>query len=61
MKPADELMQEIEALRGRLSRLSSVSLLVNESLDFDAVLQSVLDCACTRRPTPLQRRPEGKV
>ena len=45
MKPADEPMQEIEALRERLSRLSSASLLLNESLDFDAVLQSVLDSA----------------
>ena len=33
MKPADELMQEIEALRARLSRLSRASLLINESLD----------------------------
>ena len=45
MKPADELMQEIEALRERLSRLSRASLLINGSLDFDAVLQSVLDSA----------------
>ena len=45
MKPADELVQEIEALRERLSRLSRASLLINESLDFDAVLQSVLDSA----------------
>ena len=47
MKPAAEPMQEIEALRERLSRLSSASLLINESLDFDAVLQSVLDSACS--------------
>ena len=45
MKSADELMQEVEALRERLSRLSSASLLINESLEFDAVLQSVLDSA----------------
>ena len=52
MKPADELIQEIEVLRDRLSRLSDrlsrmsrASLLINESLDFDAVLQSVLDSA----------------
>ena len=45
MKHADELVQENEALRERLSRLSSASLLINESLDFDAVLQSVLDSA----------------
>ena len=47
MKSADELMQEVEALRERLSRLSSASLLINESLEFDAVLQSVLDSACS--------------
>ena len=52
MKPADELIQEIEALRDRISRLSDrlsrmsrASLLINESLDFDVVLQSVLDSA----------------
>ena len=45
MKPADELMQENAALRDRLSRLSKASLRINESLDFDAVLQSVLDSA----------------
>ena len=45
MKPADELMQENEALRDRLSRLSTASLRINESLEFDAVLQSVLDSA----------------
>ena len=32
----------IEALRDRLSRLSRVSLRINESHDLDAVLQSVL-------------------
>jgi len=54
MKPADELIQENEALRDRLarssdrlSRLSRASLRINESLDFDAVLQSVLDSACS--------------
>ncbi len=52
MKPAAELMQEVEALRERLSRLrdrlsrmSRASLRINESLEFDAVLQSVLDSA----------------
>ena len=52
MKSADELIQEIEVLQDRLSRLSDrlsrmsrASLLINESLDFDAVLQSVLDSA----------------
>ena len=45
MKPANELIQEVEALRDRLSRLSRASLRINESLEFDAVLQSVLDSA----------------
>ena len=45
MKPVDEFTQEIEALRKRLSRLSKASLLINESLDLDAVLQNVLDSA----------------
>ena len=47
MKPADELIQENDALRDRLSRLSRASLRINESLEFDAVLQSVLDSACS--------------
>ena len=47
MQPADELMQENEALRDRLSRLSRASLRINESLEFDVVLQSVLDSACS--------------
>ena len=36
---------EIQALRGRLTRLSEASLRINESLDFDTVLQGVLDSA----------------
>ncbi len=36
---------EIQALRGRLSRLSKASLRINESLDFDTVLLGVLDSA----------------
>ena len=36
---------ENEALRERLSRLSEASLRINESLDFDTVLQGVLDSA----------------
>ena len=47
MKPVNELILEIEALRERLSRLSSASLRINESLEFDTVLQSVLDSACS--------------
>ncbi len=37
--------REMEALRERLSRLSQASLRINESLDFDVVLQGVLDSA----------------
>ena len=47
MDRADELAQENEALRERLSRLSEASLRINESLDFQAVLQGVLDSACS--------------
>ena len=36
---------EIQALRDRLTRLSEASLRINESLDFDTVLQGVLDSA----------------
>ena len=39
------LRDETEALRDRLSRLSEASLRINESLDFDTVLQGVLDSA----------------
>ena len=42
---ADQRDREIEALRDRLSRLSEASLRINESLDFDTVLQGVLDSA----------------
>ena len=34
------------ALRERLARLSEASRRINESLDFDTVLQGVLDSAC---------------
>ena len=37
--------REIQALRERLSRLSEASLRINESLDFDTVVQGVLDSA----------------
>ncbi|MDE0464627.1 MAG: ATP-binding protein [Caldilineaceae bacterium] len=47
MKQPDALIRECEALRERLTRLSRASLQINESLDFDAVLQSVLDSACS--------------
>ncbi len=42
---ADQRDREMEALRERLSRLSEASLRINESLDFDQVLQGVLDSA----------------
>ena len=45
MNRSDERNPEIQALRDRLSRLSEASLRINESLDFDAVLQGVLDSA----------------
>ena len=45
MPNADDLAQENEALRDRLSRLSEASLRINESLDLDTVLQGVLDSA----------------
>ena len=45
MNPPDELMRENRALRERLALLSQASLRVNESLDFDTVLQGVLDSA----------------
>ena len=43
--PSDQLYREIEALRERLSRLSEASRRINESLDFDEVLQGSLDSA----------------
>ena len=47
MRNAEELERENEALRDRLSRLSQASLRINESLDFETVLQGVLDSACS--------------
>ncbi len=43
--PSDQRDREIDALRDRLSRLSQASRRINESLDFDQVLQGVLDSA----------------
>ena len=40
-----ELLWENRALRERLSRLSQASLRINEGLDFDTVLQEVVDSA----------------
>ena len=45
MNREDERDREIRSLRDRLSKLSEASLRINESLDFDAVLQGVLDSA----------------
>ena len=43
MKNPDELRQENEALRDRLSRLSAAVLRVSDSLDLNTVLQEVVD------------------
>ena len=40
-----DLEREVAELRARLSRLSEASLRINESLDFETVLQGVLDSA----------------
>ncbi len=45
MERNEELAQEVQALRERLSLLAQASLRINESLDFDTVLQGVLDSA----------------
>ncbi|MDE0312301.1 MAG: ATP-binding protein [Caldilineaceae bacterium] len=47
MENTKELRREIETLRERLSRLTEASLRINQDLDFDAVLQGVLDSACS--------------
>ena len=45
MRNPGELERENEALRDRLSRLSEASLRINESLDFEGILQEVVDSA----------------
>ncbi|MCY3938318.1 MAG: response regulator [Chloroflexi bacterium] len=45
MNREDDLLQEIQALRDRLSRLSAASLHINGSLDVNVVLQEVIDNA----------------
>ena len=45
MTESDQRDLEIQALRERLSRLSEASRRINESLDFDTVLQDILDSA----------------
>ena len=47
MEQADDQAREIADLRDRLSRLSQASLRINESLDFETVLQGALDSACS--------------
>ena len=47
MGQADDQAREIAELRDRLSRLSQASLRINETIDFDTVLQGVLDSACS--------------
>ncbi len=46
MNREDDLLQENQALRERLSRLSEASVRINESLEFNVVLQEVIDNAC---------------
>lgn len=41
----DDLMVEVQRLRNLVSRLNEASVRINESLDFDTVLQGVLDSA----------------
>ena len=45
MDQADQRDRDIRELRERLSRLSEASIRINESLDFETVLQGVLDSA----------------
>ena len=45
MEKSDKRDQESAALRDRLSRMSEASLRINETLDFDSVLQEVVDAA----------------
>ena len=44
-RPHEPISENEAALRDRLTRLSEASLRINESLDFDTVLQGVLDAA----------------
>ena len=45
MDDSYRLRQEIQALRDRMTKLCAATLPINESLDFDTVLQGVLDSA----------------
>ncbi len=46
LKNRHELIQEVESLRARLSKLGEVSLRINQSFDCDCVLHEVVDSAC---------------
>ena len=59
MTQSSDLERENRALRERLLRLSEASLRINESLEFDTLLQEALDSARAqqrqlRRHHPLQ-------
>ena len=45
MKTENQSGWEIEVLRERLTKLSEASLRINESLDFNSVLQEIADSA----------------
>ena len=45
LKSRDELMQEIEVLRDRISKLSAASLRISASLDLDVVLTEIVESA----------------
>ena len=45
MNEADRLRLEIQSLRDRMTQLCGATLRINESLDFETVLQGVVDAA----------------
>ena len=45
LKSRDELKQEIEALRDRISKLSAASLRISASLELDTVLSEIVESA----------------
>ena len=45
MNRADDLLQENRALRERLARLGEASARINENVDFNVILQEVIDHA----------------
>ncbi len=57
MKRPHELERENQALRDRLARLSEASLRITQDLDFNSVLQGVLD-SVKRAP---KTGPQAKV